>query len=158
MDINCRSSCKLFLAAFLFFGFGEIDEVIAGYDTPVAALAALEEAYRNNDIETAIAVRDFVAYARQLIAELNAADEPGYEEAVLEMAATLELAYRKDFEEAGFVDMSLVSCRIIEKAEISEDTVLLTEECKFLDNGEIVMSSFYVHKSENGWRIGQIDG
>jgi len=122
--------------------------------TPDEALAALEAAYIDKDIERAIACKDFEVEAEVLLRDHpkvpKSAITPEY---ITEIAATLKQEFRLMIERDGFPKFSDLKCRVVDKRPYSYDKVwVVTEECLFPDSGtsrqEILMAL-----TESGWRV-----
>lgn len=82
--------------------------------SPEATLSALEDAYRNRDIESAIALKDFLTEAKFMLTELGG-DTLADAEILKSMAETLEPSFRADIEENGFPDFIRLECSAVSK-------------------------------------------
>jgi hypothetical protein len=111
------------------------------------ALASLEEAYRQKDIEAAVLLKDFVAEAKLISGDLVANDK----EMLTSVTELLELSYRKDIQDNGFPDFTSVTCRVVKEVPAGE-IVYLTEECTYPDGG--TSSQVLIASNRDGkWRI-----
>lgn len=121
-------------------------------DSPEAALAALEEAYRKNDLEAAIALKDFHVEAQLMLGQLSTEVLPSDAEFRAQTAEILELSFRKEIQDKGFPNFSGISCRVVDKKTNAEGLVYLKEECRNLG---ILLSRQYLIASfrEGKWRI-----
>ncbi len=134
-----------------------------GFPTPQEALTALEQAYLAKDIEAAVAAKDFVAEARQMLKRLSdgmnedAAQSAEDQEMIDSLAETLELSFRVSVQEDGFPDFAGLICNSEIVQPISEELVILRETCKYPDGGASTQD-LYAAKRADGWRIaGLID-
>jgi hypothetical protein len=123
------------------------------FATVEGALHELEAAYRDGDIERAIAAKDFHAEARVILFNIGGPDL-GDEALVEKTADALELAFRKEIEQSGFPDFDQLDCREVARQPFEHfpDIWVVTEDCFFPDGGqsrqEILMS-----KRPDGWRV-----
>lgn len=134
-----------------------------GFPAPQEALAALERAYLQKDVEAAVAAKDFVAEARQMLKELSdgmdedAAESAEDQEIIDSLAETLELSFRVSVQEDGFPDFAGLICNSEILQSISEELVILRETCRYPDGG-VSTQDLYAAKRADGWRIaGLID-
>ncbi len=124
----------------------------ADLSTPEAAVAALEDAYKQKDVDAAIDAKDFTFEAREMLISLKNLPNPPDEDLVKQTANVLELAFRKQVETRGFPDFTQLRCQVVSKKELRDDLVELVEECVFPDGGK---SSQTLHacKNASGWHI-----
>lgn len=120
----------------------------ADLSTPEGAILSLEEAYRQHDIDRAVACKDFKVEAAYM-----ARDKPalGTSEAVDKIAKVLELAYRAEMK-SGFPEFNGVSSTFSEKKDIGDGKVVVTEVCKFRD-GTTSSQDIMVAKTDSGWKV-----
>lgn len=106
------------------------------FTTPEGAILKLEEAYRNKDIEAAVAAKDFTTEAGLMLSDLKhpLAKDP---EVLKKTAETLELAFRAEIKKEGFPDFSDLKSKFAgrEKYKDFKDVVVVTEICTFPDGG-----------------------
>lgn len=120
-------------------------------DTPEDAVRSLEQAYIREDIDAAVAAKDFREEARLMLNKLN--PEFATDSKVLRQTAeVLELAFRKEMKTKGFPKFKDLKCGFLRKEEVSPTLVKLTEECVFPDGGKS-REDIYVTKSKVGWRV-----
>ena len=124
--------------------------------SPESALHALENAYRNRDIEAAVTLKDFVSEARLMMAQLGD-DKAADEEIQKSVAETLELSYRVDIQENGFPDFSKLECTVVAKELREPQMMALDEVCKDLSGNIVSRQVILASKSEVGWRIIGLD-
>jgi hypothetical protein len=121
-------------------------------DSPEAALAALEEAYRQKDLEAAVALKDFYAEATLMLGQLSTELQSDDYDFRPQTAEVLELSFRKEIQDNGFPNFSGISCRVVDKKTNAAGLVYLTEECKnlgILSSRQYLIASF----REGKWRI-----
>ena len=126
-------------------------ETISEFMSASDALRGLEEAYKQGDIEKAVAAKDFVEEARVMLGDL-APPIGTMESALIEWAEILELSFRKDIRENGFPDFISSDCKITREEIRNNGIVALFETCKF--RGGVVSSQVLIAKHTTaGWRI-----
>lgn len=129
-----------------------------GFPTPQAALTGLENAYSRKDIEAAVAAKDFVAEARNMLKGLMSSTDESPEdvdqdaEILASLAETLELSFRVSMQEDGFPDFGSLSCKSDVHETIADDLVVLRETCHAPD-GSSTVQYLFAARSADGWRI-----
>jgi hypothetical protein len=120
----------------------------ADLTTPEGAILSLEDAYRQGDIEKAVACKDFKVEAAHMMRE-----KPGLgsDEVLAKLGETLELAYRAQMK-GGFPDMKGVTSTFPKKKDLGEGKVVVTEVCRHLDGG-ITKQDILVAKTDAGWKV-----
>ena len=111
---------------------GAADPTIAhDQTTPEGAIICLEDAYRANDIEAAVACKHFPTEARLMLESINP-DFASDEEIVATTAEVLEAGFRAEVEENGFPDFSGVisSFGPREPYKGRDDVVQIKETCR----------------------------
>lgn len=123
----------------------------ADLSTPQKALLALEQAYRDRDIEAAVAAKNFRYEATAMLENLKSVRNP--EPNLVQQAAhVLELAFRQDINENGFPPMAGVNSRILETKQLAPDLVEITEELTYSD-GYVSRETVNVARSGLRWGI-----
>ena len=120
----------------------------ADLTTPEGAILSLENAYRQRDIEKAVACKDFKAEAAHMMR-----DKPGMnsDEVLAKLAETLELAYRAEMK-GGFPDMKGVTSTFPKRKDLGDGKVVVTEVCRFPDGGTSKQNMLVV-KTSTGWKV-----
>lgn len=150
----CRNLVKVAVLVFILLGM--IGQGASAQnnlpDSPEAALAALEETYRQEDLEAAVALKDFYTEATLMLGQLPAGPLSDDAEFRAQTAEILELSFRKEIQDNGFPNFSGLSCRVVDKKTNAEGLVYLKEECR---NPGILLSRQYLIASfrEGKWRI-----
>lgn len=124
---------------------------MSDFSTPEAAVLSLESAYRAQDIEAAVACKDFYAEARLMLKNLNP-QLAGDEAIVSQTAEVLELSFRKHIEQGGFPNLVGISSTFPRLEVVREGLVIVTEEHR-LPNGHRTLGRLYVARNVNGWRV-----
>lgn len=120
--------------------------------SPEAALSALEDAYRNHDIEAAVALKDFFTEAQLMLGQLPTGQLSDDAEILAQTAEILELSFRKEIQDNGFPKFSGVHCRVVDKKTNTDGLVHLTEECG--DLGTLSSRQYLIASFREGkWRI-----
>jgi hypothetical protein len=131
----------------------------AGSSSPEEALKKLELAYINEDIDAAVAAMDFEAEARRMLDGLSsgeALEGLSDDREILESTAeVLKLSFMKEIQDGGFPDFKSVKCSAVVAEKLSEDTVVLRENCVHPVDG-VFKDELYATKSGDGWRISGI--
>jgi len=114
-----------------------------------AAQRALETAYFHEDLEAAVAARDFNYEARAQLASSHAAADA---DRVAQAALVLELSYRKRLKLEGFPDVRDRACALRGRTAVRADLVKLEQECTLAD-GSLRRETSYAAHTAAGWRI-----
>jgi hypothetical protein len=122
-----------------------------GFDAPEDAVLALEQAYAQKNVESAVAAMDFVEEGRQMLQKINPtlANDPAM---VKQAAEGRELAFRDELRTKGFPDFVRLKCSFVGKMQIAPGLVELRQRCVSAEGAESVQDLLVV-KSELGWRV-----
>jgi hypothetical protein len=116
-----------------------------------SAVRSLETAYRNKDINAAVALRDFNEEAKLMLQKIN--PELSRDASILKQTSeVLELAFRKEIKDKGFPDFTNLKCSFSKQQVVNPTLVKLTETCVFPDGGKSVQD-LHVFNSSGGWRV-----
>jgi hypothetical protein len=123
----------------------------AGFEAPEDAVLALEQAYAQKNVDSAVAAMDFVEEGRQMLQKINPtlANDPGM---VKQAADGRELAFRSELLTKGFPDFIHLKCSFVGKKQIAPGLVELQQQCVSADGAQSVRELLVV-KSELGWRV-----
>lgn len=129
------------------FGCGK-RTIRADLTTPEGAILSLKEAYRQGDIEKAVACKDFKEEAKHMMR-----DRPGLgsDQVLAKLAETLELAYRAQMK-GGFPDVNGVTSTFPKKRDLGGGKVVVTEVSRYPD-GATSKQDILVVKTDAGWRV-----
>jgi hypothetical protein len=120
------------------------------FSTPEGAILCLEDAYRANSIEAAVAAKDFATEARIMLKKL-ARDFSGDPVAVEQTAATLELTYRTHLKE-NWPDFNGVASAFRDRKDHAPGIVSVVEIRRFPD-GTFTEQKLHAAQTAKGWRV-----
>jgi hypothetical protein len=116
------------------------------FTTPEGAVLMLENAYKRNDLEAAIAAKDFRQDAFYFLG-LQFGSDFGKTE---KLAAALETSFRRQFAEDGFPDYSNITTTFIHQEQVSPEQIIVTQ--RFERAGGHRDMRLLVVKTKRGWR------
>lgn len=121
------------------------------FETPQGAVRMLERAYREGNVEAAVAARDFRREARLMLATgpLRGGADAAL---VAETARAVEAAYRTHAQAAGLPSLEGAVCYLGPVTEHSPDVVIVPEATQ-LPDGTITEQRLLVSRSADGWRV-----
>ncbi|MBI1891206.1 MAG: hypothetical protein HYS18_11200 [Burkholderiales bacterium] len=123
------------------------------YSTPEKALASLENAYKNKDIEAAVRSKAFNNEAKNML--LSRFKPEIIDEALVKKTSeVLELSFRKQIAENGFPDFSDIKCTATSKRE-GQEIAVVTEVCRYPDGGSSIQY-LRAYRRNNLWKIGEL--
>lgn len=134
----------------ILLGFFAAPAAADTFATPQDAVAALEKAYADGDIESAIGARNFDEEARRMLQRIDPkmAADPSL---VRETAKVLELGYRNESSKT-FRKWKGVTCAVDRVEYLEETLALVTETC--VSNGKSMPpEKVHVAKTDLGWRV-----
>jgi uncharacterized protein YegJ (DUF2314 family) len=132
-----------------------IDHFEHDFSTPEGAILCLEDAYEEQDIEKAIACKNFIEEARMLLEKMN--DSMKNDDILQATADVLKMAFVKNLKEEGFPLFKDLERIFPLREKISEQLYLITEICVFPDGGRS-LQKIYTFKDDDGWRVLGIEG
>jgi hypothetical protein len=119
--------------------------------TPEEALQDMQAAYQREDLDAAVAARDFEYEARaELLAERDMKTPDA--ELLQHTAQVLELAFRKQIKLEGFPDEGGANCALAGRKVLRADLVELVREC-VNTNGDRSRQTLTAARSASGWRM-----
>lgn len=119
------------------------------FDTPEGAILSLEEAYQKNDIDKALACKDFYQEAKLMLSTL---DFPVEEEMIISTSEALALSFVSYIEKEGMPDFRNVSRAFTQRDKVDENFWIITEVCTYPDGG-ISVQKLQTYKTAQGWRV-----
>ena len=122
------------------------------FATPEGAILCLEDAYRAEDLEAAVACMDFRTQARLTLTEANWPKEEIDDHLLDQTAEMLESSFRIEFQKNGFPDMKGVRSTFPSKKPYQDDIVVVTEVCWYPDGGTS-RQKMLVANTDQGWRV-----
>ncbi|KRT13968.1 hypothetical protein ASU31_22200 [Pedobacter ginsenosidimutans] len=126
-----------------------VDHFKANLETPEGAILAIEKAYKNKDIDAAIACKDFFEEAKSLLSVMKMEIDQNI---INETAEVLKLSFINNIEEHGFPDFSTVQNAFPERKKVDETHWVITEVCWYPDGGKSVQL-LNTYKSPKGWVV-----
>lgn len=126
-----------------------VDHFKPNFDTPEGAILAIEQAYRKEDLNAALACKDFVAEAKTTMAKMNI--EPD-EETANGLAEVLELSFINSMEEHGFPNFNGITSAFPTRKKITDEHWVITEVCWYADGGKSVQQINVAHTA-TGWKV-----
>jgi uncharacterized protein YegJ (DUF2314 family) len=127
-----------------------VDYFIHDFSTPEGAILCLEDAYDEQDMEKAMACKNFLEEARLLLYKTN--DSIGNEDILESTADVLRLSFIKNLMEEGFPVFKDLSRAYPQREKITEDLYLITEVCTFPDGGRS-SQKIYTFKEDDEWKV-----
>lgn len=125
--------------------------------SPRAAWATLETAYKNKDIETIIASRDYLAEASKVIHILSDADiagikakQPNYLQIMAQQI--IDKVRQEQRDNTGYPLHGSTVCHIAEEQQIEPDIVELQQHC-LAPNGVELKPKLYFIQRQGQWRM-----
>ncbi len=123
------------------------------FATAQEALHALEDAFRQEDLDQAVACKDFHAEARIMLRQVN--PELAEDQQVLQEAAeTLEAAFRTAMQEEGFPDLQGVVTQIVQLESLPEEQgIYVATELQQFPDGTIGLQQILMYEGDQGWKV-----
>ncbi len=123
------------------------------FETAQEALHALEDAFRQEDLEQAVACKDFHAEARLLLQQVlpMLAEQ---QEIINQVAAELEALFRTTMQEEGFPDLQGIETQIVQIDPVPEyEGLYVATELQQLPDGTIGLLQVLMSQGEEGWKV-----
>jgi len=126
-----------------------VDHFKASLETPEGAILSLEKAYIDQNIDAALACKDFHEEAKSLLSAMKMEID---EDIINETAEVLKLSFINSIEENGFPDFSTIQNAFPERKKIDDTHWVITEVCWYPDGGKSVQL-LNTYKSPKGWVV-----
>lgn len=126
------------------------DYFLPSDDTPEGAIVKLEEAFDADNIEAAIACKDFSKEAELMLSKLGKG-ELGTE-VVEKTAEVLKLSFLKHLQENGIPKFKGIKRAFPKREKISDNHMIITEVCYFPDGNHSVQR-LNTYKTDSGWKV-----
>jgi hypothetical protein len=120
-----------------------------GFSSPEEALVALEQAYRDGDVDAAVRAKNFAFEGAAMIQKLGQLVDA---DLARQAAHVLELSYRKHARDDGLPDFSGLTTSILSQAEVEPDLVLITERIEWAD-GRVAEEGVHAARTDGRWGI-----
>lgn len=127
-----------------------IDYFVHDFSTPEGAILCLEDAYDEQDIEKAVACKNFEEEARLLLLKMN--DRCSGKEILETTADILRKSFIRSLEQDGFPVFKDLRRAYPFRKKITDNLYLITEICIFPD-GRKSQQEIYTFRGEDGWRV-----
>jgi len=127
-----------------------VDYFIHDFSTPEGAILCLEDAYDEQDLEKAMACKNFLEEARLLLYNMN--DSTDNEEILASTADILKLSFIKNLMQEGFPVFKDLSRAYPQREKITDNLYLITEVCTFPDGGRSTQK-IYTFKEDDEWKV-----
>ncbi len=132
----------------MFIDEGE-DYFMPNFETPEGAILALEEAYDNDDLEEAIACKDFYKEAEFMLKKTVKIDLD--ESLVTKTADVLKLSFIENMKEHGMPKFTGIK-RAFRRQKVSDEHYIITEICYYPDGGKS-SEKLNTYKVNNQWKV-----
>ncbi|MCP4442543.1 MAG: DUF2314 domain-containing protein [Aureispira sp.] len=120
------------------------------FDTPEGAILALESAYDEDDIEKALACKDFGKEAEIMLTPKIPINPD--QEMIDKTAEVLKLSYIQHLKENGMPKFDGVKRAFPDRTPLSENHYLITEVCTYPDGVQSIQQ-LNTYKTEEGWKV-----
>ena len=126
------------------------DYFLPSSKTPEGAIIQLEEAYDQDDLEKAIASKDFKIEAKFMLSKIG----KGIEDAGVEnkTAEVLKLSFIKHMQENGMPKFKDIKRAFPKREKISDQEMIITEVCYYPDGGKS-MEKLRTYLTDDGWKV-----
>ena len=126
-----------------------VDHFKVDLETPEGAILSLEKAYDNQDMDAALACKDFNEEAKMMLSSMHMDFD---EEIISSTAEVLELSFINNIAENGFPKFAGLQNAFPLRDKINEDHYIITEVCWFPDGGTSIQK-LNTYKSALGWKV-----
>lgn len=127
------------------------------FSTPEGAILCIEDAYDAQDIERAMACKDFEEEAKQMLSAMKSVNQLGEnEEVVPQMAEVLRLSFIKSME-GNFPSFEGITRAFPKREMVRDNLAIVTEVCFYPDQTKS-SQRLYVSKKDGGWKVLGIAG
>jgi len=126
-----------------------VDHFKVDLETPEGAILSLEKAYDNQDMDAALACKDFNEEAKMMLSSMRMDFD---EEIISSTAEVLELSFINNIAENGFPKFADLQNAFPLREKIDEDHYIITEVCWFPDGGTSIQK-LNTYKSALGWKV-----
>lgn len=127
-----------------------IDYFKADFNTPEGAILSLENAFDEQDIDKAVACKDFYTEAKLILSGMNS--EIIDEDIVKQTAEVLELSFVKHTTEGEWPNFSDLKRAFTNREKVNDNYWIITEVCWYPDGGKSVQR-LGTSKTADGWRV-----
>lgn len=126
------------------------DYFLPSNSTPEGAIIKIENAYDTDNIEEAIACKDFYKEAQLMFKKMG---QDNFENDTLEQTAeVLKLSFIQSLQEHGMPKFDNVKRAFPKREKINDNHMIITEVCYYPDGGQSIQK-LNTYKTENGWKV-----
>ena len=126
------------------------------YNTPEEAIASLESAYTNNDLEGIINSKDFMEEAKMILDQAKYEYDTSDELLLEETAKLLQLGLTQSLQENGFPDFSHLKSELYGLQKVNEIIYVINQKITYPDTTIYETRIFLSYK--NGiWKVATIE-
>lgn len=122
------------------------------FTTPEGAILCLEHTYRSQDIEAAVACRDFTTQARLWLQEQSSVSKEMQIEMLPEMTKTMERSYRETWVMHPRTGWERPQSYFVMR-ELYADGVVVVSEITLGPDGSLFRQRILVAETPEGWRV-----
>lgn len=126
-----------------------VDHFRTDFNTPEGAILSLEKAYNDQNLDAALACKDFYEEAKMMLSKLSIETD---EEMIANTAEVLELSFINHIQEHGFPNFSDLQHAFPIREKIDDTHYTITEVCWFPDGG-VSVEKLNTYKSASGWKV-----
>lgn len=126
-----------------------IDHFKPDFDTPEGAILSLEQAFREKDLNKALACKDFYFEAKLMLCKMEFGPD---EEMIRNTAEVLEASFLKYMEEHGLPDFTGITSAFTRREKIDDKYWVITEVCFYPDGGTSEQRLNTYHTAQ-GWKV-----
>lgn len=126
-----------------------VDYFKANFDTPEGAILSLENAYDEQDIDKAVAAKDFETEAKLMLSRMGDIVD---DEMIKQTAEVLELSFIKHTTENEWPNFSDLKRAFPHREKVNDNYWIITEICWYPDGGRS-FQKLGTSKTANGWRV-----
>lgn len=126
------------------------DYFLASDTTPEGAIMKIENAYDSDNIEAAIACKDFNIEAELMLSKMS--EEALGNEIIKKTAEVLKLSFIKSLQEKGIPKFESIKRAFPKREKISENHIIITEGC-YYPNGEQSVQRINTYRNDTGWKV-----
>ncbi len=121
----------------------------ANFDTPEGAILSLENAYDEQNIDKAVAAKDFETEAKLMLSRMGDIVD---EEIIKQTAEVLELSFVKHTTEGEWPNFNGLKRAFPHREKINDNYWIITEICWYPDGGRS-FQKLGTSKTADGWRV-----
>jgi len=126
------------------------------YNTPEEAIASLERAYSNQDLEGILNSKDFIEEAKFILDQASDDFDSSDKEVVEVTAELLQLGLIQSIQENGYPDFTILKTELYGLKKFNEDIYVIKEGIIYPDNSTYETRIFLSCKN-NVWKVALVE-